>query len=261
MAALRVAVATRCFGASLLDSLQLAVDCGATAVQFDVRDEIRAVDFGESACRQFKQRLAEQRLHLASVTFPLRRTLYDPQHLEDRLRAIKTAMQFGWQLGATVLTLRPGRIPEADSKEFSTYVEILNDLAKLSNHVGVTIALTPTNESPAALETLFDAIKAGPLGLDFDPAAFVTAGHPPHKAFRLLHSQVLHFTARDAIRDVDGGGVEMAVGKGQVEWIELLPLLPEADYRGYVTAVRTQGDDRAGDVARAVRVLNSSDFR
>jgi sugar phosphate isomerase/epimerase len=74
---------------------------------------------------------------------------------------------------------------------------------------------------------------------------------------RTLHSLILHLTARDAIRDIDAGGLETALGRGEVEWVELLPLLDEINYSGWVTVNRTQGDDRAGDAARAIQYLKN----
>ena len=59
---------------------------------------------------------------------------------------------------------------------------------------------------------------------------------------------------------VDAGGLEVALGRGEVEWIEILPLLDEVAYAGWVTVVRTQGDDRGGDVARGVKYLSNVMF-
>jgi hypothetical protein len=42
-----------------------------------------------------------------------------------------------------------------------------------------------------------------------------------------------------------------------LEWVEILPLLAEIAYTGWVTVVRTQGDDKRGDVARAVEYLKN----
>ena len=69
----------------------------------------------------------------------------------------------------------------------------------------------------------------------------------------------IHFNqiVRDAIRDIDAGGLEVALGRGEVEWIEVLPLLDEIEYAGWVTVNRTQGNDLALDAARAVEYLKN----
>src|SRR5262249_42931988 len=151
-----------------------------------------------------------------------------------------------------------GKIPaERESKPYRILVDVLTDLARHGNQVGATLAITPSHDAPQAIGELLDSIKSGPLGIDFDPAALVMSGHDAAPALRALHAHVLHFTARDAVPDVDGGGQETALGRGEVEWIELLPLLDEVDYSGWVTVNRTQGEDRAGDAARAIQYLKN----
>ena len=76
-------------------------------------------------------------------------------------------------------------------------------------------------------------------------------------AFRTLHTHIVHVQARDGVRSLDGMTAETAVGEGMVDWTELLALLFEAGYRGWVTAVRNQGSDRGGDVERAIQYLKA----
>jgi sugar phosphate isomerase/epimerase len=65
----------------------------------------------------------------------------------------------------------------------------------------------------------------------------------------------VHVQARDGVRDLVGQGSEVAVGSGVVNWLELLALFHEADYRGWLTAIRTQGSNPGLDVTRAVQYL------
>lgn len=255
---LRLAIATRCLNLPLRESLRAAAACGAKGVQFDVRDELRAAELTETGRRQFLHQLDEMGLRTASVTFPTRRGFAEQAHLDARVAATRAAMEFAWQLRATVLVVRLGRIPtEKESKDYRLLFEVVSDLARHGNQVGVTLAVTPTHDSPEVLREFVTAVKTGSVGIDFDPAAFVTAGYKPEDAFRQVHSLVSHFTARDGIRDIDGGGLETALGRGETEWIELLPLLEESDYSGWTTIVRTQGDDKPGDVARGVQYLKT----
>lgn len=255
---LRIALATRCLNLPLRQSLRGAAEFGAAGVQFDVRDELRGVDLTETGRRQLLHALSEIGLAVASVTFPTRRGFTDETELDARIAATRSAMEFAWQLRSTVLTLRLGRIPtEKDSKEYRLLHDVVSDLARHGNQVGVTLAVTPMHDAPEALRDFVGSISTGLVGIDFDPAAFLLGGHKPEAAFRLLYQSIVHFTARDAVRDIDGGGVEVPVGRGEVEWIELLPLLAEIAYSGWVTVVRTQGDDKRGDVARAVQYLKN----
>lgn len=255
---LRIALATRCLQLPLRRSLKASAEFGAAGVQFDLRDEVRAADLTETGRRQLLHSLGEHGLTVASATFPTRRGFSDQAELEARIAATRGAMQFAWQLRATILTLRLGRIPvEKESKEYRLLHDVVSDLARHGNQVGVTLAITPMHDSPDTLASFLASIRTGPIGVDFDSAAFLLGGHKPEAAFRQLYQSIVHFTARDAVRDIDGGGVEVPVGRGEVDWIELLPLLDEIGYSGWVTVVRNQGDDKRGEVARAVQYLKN----
>jgi sugar phosphate isomerase/epimerase len=258
MPPLKIALATRCLNLPLKESLRAAASLGARGVQFDAREELRPGDLTETGRRQLLHGLAELGLAVASLVFPVRRSLYDEEQLDGRVAALKRVLDNAWQLRAPVVTARIGKIPaDKESKSYRLLFDVLNDLARHGNQVGSTLAITPTHDSPQVLAELIESVKSGPLGIDFDPAVFVMSGHKPAETFRALHPWVNHVTARDAIRDVDAGGVETALGRGEVDWVEFLPLLDEIEYAGWVTVNRTQGEDRAQDVARGVQYLKN----
>lgn len=258
MPPLRVALATRCLNLPLKDALRVAAECRVQGVQFDAREEVKPGDLTDTGRRQLLHSLSERGLSIASLAFPTRRSFYDEEQLDARITGAKRTLDLAWQLKTRVVTARVGKIPaEKDSKPYRVLHDVLSDLARHANQVGATLAITPTHDSPAALAELLNSVKSGPLGLDFDPAVFVMSGHNPIEALRTLHASVLHLTARDAVRDVDAGGLETAMGRGEVEWVELLPLLDEIGYTGWTTVNRTQGDDRAGDAARAIQYLRN----
>ena len=90
------------------------------------------------------------------------------------------------------------------------------------------------------------------IGVDFDPAHFVMTRRPVTEALRTLHDRILHVQLRDAHAGNDGAQ-EQPVGQGTVDWIEVLELLGEMDYRGWLTAIRTQGIDPARDLTRGIK--------
>jgi sugar phosphate isomerase/epimerase len=258
---LHLAVATRCFLSPFKDSLRAAAECGASGVQFDAREELKPGDLTDTGRRQLVHSLSERGLSIASLAFPTRRSFYDQEQLDARVAMARRILDLAWQLKCRVVTLRVGKIPaDKEDKNYGILFDVISDLARHSNQVGATLAITPTHDSPQALGELIDSIKSGPVGIDFDPAVFVMSGANPTDAFRLLHSKILHVSARDAVKDIDAGGLEVALGRGEVEWVEILPLLDEVGYRGWVTVNRTQGDDRPGDVARGVKFLTNVMF-
>ena len=248
----RLAVATRCLDLPLRTALRVAADCGAEGVQFDLREELRPEALTESGRRDLRHLLDELGLRVAGATFPLRRPLADDHELDRRIAAIKQAMNWSFALSAKVLTFRIGRLPtEETSREAQILREILDDLARHANHAGVLLAVTPGRENAGELLRVLSPVQSGPLGVDFDPAQFAMAGHDPIAALRTLHALTYHVQLRDGLSDTDGGG-ETRLGQGTVPWLEILATLGEMEYSGWLTAVRTQGHDKADDLRHAI---------
>lgn len=253
---LKIAVAAHCFAGPLKRSLQAIAQSGAKGIQFDARSELKPADFSETGRRQFLHHLDELGLSVASLTFPTRGALYEPEQLEPRVAAIKGVLDFSAQLKASVVTLRVGRIPdEPQSQELLTLRDVLNDLCRHGNHVGATLAIAPLSDSAESLKRLFATINSGPIGVHFDPANCIMSGQEVGATMRALHDVLIQIQVRDAIHDLGGGGQEVPVGRGQVDWDEFLALVDEAAYRGWLTVDRTQGEDQAGDATRAIQYL------
>ncbi len=258
MLPLRMAVATSSLQESLKKSLKTAADMGAEGVHFDLRNEVRPGELSETGRRQLLHYLDEMNLAVASAVFPTRRAFYDLDELDTRLEATRQAMERAFQLKAKVLTLRIGRVPEdPESEEYQILRQVMNDLARHGNRVGVILAVTPMRDEPARLLELLRQITEGPIGIHFDPATFVMSGRNPSEALAQLQEYLVHFLVRDGVRDIDGSGMEVPVGRGEVEWEEILALLDEAEYRNWLIVDRTQGEDRPGDIRRAMQYLRN----
>ena len=258
MHSLHIAVATRRFLQPLKQSLQTAAKIGAVGVQLDVRNELNPAEFSETGCRQLLHYLDELSLGVSSLSFASQRRLSDLDRLDARLEAVRTAMQFAFRIQARILTVQVGRIPsESDSSDYQMLSDILNDLAKFGNHIGTTLLITSSGDSAETLLQLISTVTQGPIGMNFDPAIFVFSGQNPLEALKALHTLVMHVQVRDAVRDIDGNGLEVPVGRGEVVWDEFLALLEEAGYQGWLTVDRTQGDDKTGDIAKAVQFLRN----
>ncbi len=259
---LRLAVATANFDQPLKDALKTAVETGAHGVQLAIHKELRPAELTETGRRQFLHYLDELSLKTSSLHLPMRRELYEPEGLDERLSEIRKVLDFAWSLKTPIVTLRVGRIPvDVESKQYAMLREILDDLARYSNHVGSTLCLIPTNDTADSMQKMVTSLTGGFVGIDFDPASFVLAGENATKALRTLHQNVLHVQARDAMRDIDGTGQETMLGRGQVEWDEFVALLAEIPYRGWITVNRTQGDHRIMDSASAITFLTELGYR
>ncbi len=232
------------------ESLRLVSDWGAQGVQLDVRDEIPLASFSDSAVRDLKHLLSELELSLASTCLPLKHPLYEPAQREGRLEFVQKAMRFSARLGAQTMTIPVGRIPAADHPDRTLLFDMVSDLARLADHVGVTLALSPCQDAPAELAAFAQSIIAGTVGLDFDPAQLSMTGHDPATTFRESYLLAKHIQVRDGWRDRDGGSQEMPFGEGSVDWVELFALIAESEYSGWCTLLRRQG----GQISRDLEV-------
>jgi sugar phosphate isomerase/epimerase len=254
----RRAVACHCLSVPLRRAARTAAELGAAGLQFDLRNELRPSELSESGRHQLRHDLEIEGISIASFSFPMRRSLYDPEQIDARVSGLKQALEFAYQLRAPIVVARIGAVPaDSESREYKLLVEVLRDVARHSNRVGATLAITPTRDTPDDLQTLLARIQEGPIGLNFDPASFAMSGQDAVAAYRQLHAQVLHITARDGVRDIDGTGMEVPLGTGDVDWPELLALIKEADYRGWITVDRTNSTSAAADAERALMYLKN----
>jgi len=255
---LKIAIATNGLGSSLRDSIATAAQSGASGVQFDLRTEVPADQFGETASQQLRHLLSEGTLQLASATFPLRRPLYDPVEIDGRVHVVKEAIRLCGRLKCRVLTLRVGRIP--DEKDIDNRARLqgaLSDLARLGAREGVTPALSTSGDSAAELRKLIESIKDGPVGIDLDPAGCIAGQLAPVSVLSELHQSVLHVQGRDAVRDLEAGSREMPMGRGETPWDEVIATLADMRYPGWITVRRTGGDQQSLDSFNAVRFLKT----
>lgn len=262
MPPLRLAVATRCLNRPLKPSLVLASQMGATGIQLDARNEVKSGEMSETGRRQFLHMLNEHGLKVASLEYPMNRALCDGDGLDARVEGLKEAMDFAYQLGARIVTVRLGRLPEEQDEAGRCLLKtVLDDLARHGNSVGITLAVGPGRDTPGRLIAMLNEVSTGPIGINFDPTTFVGASQSPIDVLRSMGAFVSHVVARDATTGADGLGNEAPVGGGVVPWNELLAVLHEVNYSGWLTVDRNQGDDRAGDAGRAIRFLQSLDLQ
>ena len=253
-------VATRCFSLPIRRAIVVAAEMKVSGVQFDVRTELKAAELSETGRRQLLHTLRERSLVVSSVTLPMRHALAASAYLDERLAAIKNGLTFAAALKCSRFLLKVGQLPELESQEWAILVEIMNDLVRHGNHVGVTICVTPCGEDAETLLAFLSQIHAGPIGIDFDPAERVLGGQPIDESLRVLHSFVEHVTIRDAVRELfgqGGSGQEMAVGQGVVDWNLFLALVAEIDYRGSLNVVRNEGNQQRADIERAIDAVRT----
>ncbi len=252
----RLAIATRCWGRTPWEDWPALAATGAQGIQFDVRTELPAGQLTGTGLRDFMHGITESGLKVSSTVFPLKRPLYDQMELDRKLAAIRTAMEFTHSLRCPLMCIPLGKLPHPDrAADQQVLREMVTDLATFSNHVGVALAWTPIGDSAEEVATILRDVKTGPTGVDFDPAYYAMTGRSSTESLRAVRDLAIHVQLRDGVRMLDGGGDETALTDGAVDWVELLALLSEMEYSGWLTAIRNRGDDRPGDCVRAIEFV------
>ncbi len=143
------------------------------------------------------------------------------------------------------------------AEQFATLCDILNDLVRYGNHIGCILQLQFASFHVVRIQQLLNEVKSGPVGIVFDPATAVMTGGQPVAVFRDLYRAIGYVRGRDARADVDGAGIEVPIGDGSVDWMELLATFAEADYQGWLCVERAGGDQRAEDVRHGLDYISS----
>ncbi len=253
----KLAVATRCFGMPIKRAIQTAAQIGVRGVQLDVQNEVTPTSFGASGDRQFRKLLEEFNLSIASLRLPSRHALTEPEFLDQRVATIKSALEFARRLRSPLLIIHPGTIQTEEGGNFAIVCEVLNDLARFASHIGTDLCLACENNSPTVISQLISEVRTGLIGVEFDTAEMIFNNQNPETSIRELHTWIRSYRLRDAIREMDKGGIEVPLGQGMVMWDEVLPLVLETGYQGWLAIDRTQGDQRLEDCRRAVTYLES----
>lgn len=243
----------------LKKGLLTARDLGAQAVEIDLRNELSPDDLSRTGVRAVRKMLDDLNLKLSAVAFRTRRGYAALEDLEARVEATKKALVTAYELGTSVVINHIGRVPaETDARARTTLLEVLADLGQHGQKCGAFLAAETGTETGEELSALIESLPPGSLTVDFNPANLIMHGHSPPVAMRALASHVVHFHATDATRDVaQGRGFEVPLGQGTAELPELLALLEEQQYRGYLTISRRDSRSPIEDVKQAMTFLKN----
>lgn len=254
----RLAIATQSLKLPLRSSIKAARLLQVQGIRIDARNELKPRELSQTARRELSFLLREFGLQMTSLSFAVRRSLFEQTDLDARIAAIREAMELAGKISVSHLCLKIGKIPDdPQAKEYRQLHEAVSDLAHYGNHIGVTLSIVPMGESPENLKEFLGSISTGPVAIDFDPAIMALNGINPIEALRYLHQYVEQFTARDAVRDFSGGGQEVSLGRGEVVWDELLATLEEISYKGWIVVQRNTTNQPQKEIEQGLTYLRN----
>jgi sugar phosphate isomerase/epimerase len=238
-------------------ALHTAAELGADGVEIDARNDLKPQDLSHTGLRQLRKTLDDRNLRVCAVGFQTRRGYEILEDLDRRVEATKQAMQFAYDLGASVVINQVGQIPtEPGGPQWELLVQVLTDLGRFGQRVGAMLAVETGAEDAATLRQLLDALPQGSIGINLDPGNLIVNGFSASDAAKQLGEHVMHVHAKDGVRDLaQGRGLETQLGRGAVDFPEILAILEEHEYRGYFTIERQRASNPVLEVGQAVQYL------
>jgi inosose dehydratase len=267
----RVSVGAVALSRDLRTALRKVRELGLHGVELDVRSGLDAEQMSQTGIRQIRKWLADEGLVVPAVAFPTRGGYGDPERLEGRIAATKSAMELARALGASVVLNHIGDIPpepravEGDKKDdakpkedprWKLLVEVLADLGDWGHRVGAVLAAEAGRSSPRDLLRLFDALPEGALACHLVTGSLVVHGYDPVEAVELLSTHIAHVHATDAVAGAFAGrGRAVILGSGQVDLPNVLAALEERGYRGWIGLEPVDGFGARAELADAINAL------
>ena len=120
----------------------------------------------------------------------------------------------------------------------------LAELGRRADRYGVMVSFRSELASFAALGRALDQARCPWFGVDLDPVSVLRDEWEMDEVFSRLGSSIRHVRARDAVRGADRRTKPAVVGKGDVNWGQLLSNLEGAGYAGWLTADPIEHRDR-----------------
>ena len=164
------------------------------------------------------------------------------------------------QLGAKYILMHAGFIDHTQpeyAKKFCNRMRLLADAAAEKN---VKFLLETGQETAEELKHFLGEMDHPALRVNFDPANMILYDKGnPLEAVKILAPWIRHIHIKDALRAKTPGtwGTEVLWGEGEVDSDAFLKTLKEIGFNGALAIEREAGDDRFGDIKRAVERLSA----
>lgn len=146
----------------------------------------------------------------------------------------------------------PESAPRPPDPSFVSQVDgVLAELGRRADRYSCTVAFRSELASFAALERALQQARCPWFGVDLDPVSVLRDEWDADEVFSRLGPLVRHVRVRDAIRGADRRTKPAVVGKGSVNWEQLLSNLEGAGYGSWLTVDPTDLPDRPAAAAAA----------
>ncbi len=256
---LRFGVRAELLSKSTRTAIRRAASLGFGAVQLTASGELHPDELSRTGRRELRHLLATHGLSLSGWFYPMRYGLADETELERRLEELRKTLIMSYETGAGCVVTSIGRVPrDPDHPARKLMGEVLLDLAEFADRAGGVLAAESGTEPLEVLAEFLAGLDRGTLRINYDPAALRTRGYEPTAGFSAAVPFLVHCHAWDVTVDASSEtGQVVPLGQGVVPWPQVLGLLQEADYTGWIVVDRLpeSGPEAAGAALQYLRSI------
>ena len=239
-------------------AIAAAQQMGVSAIEIDAREQINVREMTDTALRQLKKMLEDANLRVCALSFRTRNGYNVVDRIQERMDATKAAMDLAYKLGASVVVNQIGRIPEEEGEEWDTMVDVLTEIGKHAQRCGAFLAAETGSEEVATMKNFISALPEGMLGITLNPGNLIVNGFSATEATQELGQHIMYVRAKDGVRDLaQGRGLEVPLGRGSVDFPQLIGTLEEHGYRGYFAVARDNAQGGPNELSMAVQYLRN----
>lgn len=186
----------------------------------------------------------------------IRRTggLVPDEHWEENRRIVAEVVKLTAAWKSPYMMLHAGFINHRDAAGFAKLTDRLKYVRDLCADAGVELTLETGQETADELAEMLTGLPG--VYINFDPANMILYGKgDPVRAVGVLAPWIKHVHVKDArYAKVPGEwGEEVPWATGEVNADAFVAALRKVGFAGCLAVEREAGDDRAGDIAAAVR--------
>ena len=178
------------------------------------------------------------------------------RHWAANQRIVSAGAKLTQELGCKYMSTHAGFLDESDPVALAKYIERVSWMRDECAKYGVTLILESGQETAEDLARFMPKVPG--VGINFDPANMILyAKGKPMEAVRTLYPWIRQVHVKDAVETSKPGtwGTEVPWGEGQVGGDDFVAELTALGYTGNFVVEREAGDDRPGDIMKAVRSL------
>ncbi len=289
---MKVSVRAAALGDDLRILAPLAQRWQFNGLQLDLKlGDLDVTELSASGQREVKNIVARYELELASLRVALPHDGLGQGDAGQVLWFVERAMKAAAGVGATMVCLDLGRLPRVgpgskptsvtpqeagliilpepvkviepadepvDPAEMARWDGVdstLREIGAVADRYSLTLAMAAELSSFASLQRAIGQAGCQWFGVDLDPVSVLRDRWDLEHVLDAVGGLIRHVRARDAGRGADRRTQPAAIGKGDTNWKQMLALLSQGGYGGWINVDTMELQDRAREAVRARGIL------